>query len=82
MEERRQGQRTQMARYAKIIVNQQPCLIDCTVRNLTNHGACLEVATSRDIPAEFDLTFSSSHSCRRCHVVWRTKHHVGICFKQ
>jgi hypothetical protein len=81
VEERRQGQRTQIARCAKIIVKQQPWLIDCTVRDLTNRGACLEVANSRDIPEEFDLTFSSIHTCRKCNVIWRTEHRLGIFFK-
>ena len=49
MVERRQAQRTRVLKGAKIILNSHASVIDCTVRNLTNLGACVQasVATLR-----------------------------------
>src|SRR5436190_16161119 len=79
MQERRQVQRTRVLKGAKILLNHHASVIDCTVRNLTNLGACLQVATPLGIPESFDLSFDAQ-SCRRCRVVWRNENKLGISF--
>jgi hypothetical protein len=82
MEERREIQRTRVLKGAKIIVNQQGSVVDCTIRNLTNAGACLEVATCIEVPANFDLRFAPAQPGRKCRVVWRRERRLGISFEQ
>jgi PilZ domain len=54
--------------------------IDCTVRNLSETGAALEVATSLGIPTEFTLVMATArHPCR---VVWRKEKRIGITFEK
>jgi hypothetical protein len=78
--ERRRIQRTLVTISAKLIVNDRPSLVDCVVRDLTNVGACLELASARTVPDAFDLTFDSARSSRRCQVRWRSQDRVGVAF--
>lgn len=54
--------------------------IDCTVRNLSAHGAALDVASPVGIPATFDLVITADHLRRRCRVVWRKEKRIGVAF--
>jgi hypothetical protein len=81
MAERRQVQRTRVLKGAKIIFNDRASVMDCTVRNLTNLGACAQLASSLGIPQSFDLTFDSGRSNRKCQLIWRTENKLGISFK-
>jgi hypothetical protein len=54
--------------------------IDCTVRNLANSGAMLQVVSQAAIPYEFTLVMSADRSHRRCHVVWRKDKRIGVEF--
>jgi PilZ domain len=54
--------------------------IDCTVRNLSENGAALEVVTPLFIPDRFTLVVSSEQLKRPCHIVWRREKRIGIAF--
>jgi PilZ domain len=54
--------------------------IDCTVRNISDTGAALEVATPLFIPDRFTLVIQSAQVSRPCHVVWRKDRRIGIAF--
>ena len=45
MDEKRQVRRTRVLKAAKILFDGHASTIDCTVRNLTTTGACLNVAS-------------------------------------
>ncbi|MGD0147807.1 MAG: PilZ domain-containing protein [Xanthobacteraceae bacterium] len=55
--------------------------IDCTVRNLSGTGACLDVASPFGIPDEFILMIRGDHYQHPCRVVWRSEKRIGIAFK-
>ena len=55
--------------------------IDCTVRNLSNTGACLMVTSPVGIPDEFDLVLDRDKTKRRCSVVWRRVDRIGVEFQ-
>jgi PilZ domain-containing protein len=55
-------------------------VIDCTVKNLSETGAALEVATPLYIPDSFTLFVRSDQFKRRCHIVWRKEKRIGIAF--
>ena len=54
--------------------------IDCTVRNISDTGAAIEVVTPLFIPDRFKLIVHSDGLNRPCHVVWRRERRLGVAF--
>jgi hypothetical protein len=54
--------------------------IDCTIRNLSQTGAALEVVTPLFIPDRFTLVVESEDLKRPCHVAWRRDRRIGVAF--
>ena len=54
--------------------------IDCTVRNLSQTGAALEVVTPLFIPDHFTLFVPSEQLKRPCHIAWRKEKRIGVRF--
>lgn len=54
--------------------------IDCTIRNISDLGAALEVVTPLFIPDRFTLYIPSDRFKRHCHIVWRQEHRIGVAF--
>ena len=78
--EHRRVQRTRVLKQAKIILNGHSSLLDCSVRNLTNLGASLQIASALGIPQHFEITFDWARSSRPCRVIWRTYNQLGVEF--
>jgi len=55
--------------------------VDCVVRNLSETGACLEVASPVGIPNDFTLQIKPEMTKRDCHAVWRSANRIGVYFK-
>ena len=54
--------------------------IDCTVRNLSETGAALEVSSPVGIPERFTLVIEANHLHLPCRVVWRKEKRIGVHF--
>lgn len=54
--------------------------IDCTVRNLSETGAALDVTSPLGIPQHFTLVIAADKSHLPCHVVWRKEKRIGVKF--
>jgi len=54
--------------------------MDCTVKNLSDTGAALEILSPLYVPDRFTLFVPSDQFKRRCHVVWRKERRIGIAF--
>lgn len=54
--------------------------IDCTVRNISETGAALDVQSPLGIPTEFTLVTETDR--RPCRVVWRKEKRIGIIFEK
>lgn len=54
--------------------------IDCTVRNISDTGAALDVVTPLFIPDRFLLVVQTDHLKRPCHIVWRKEKRMGVAF--
>ena len=54
--------------------------IACTIRNLSETGAALEVMTPLFIPDRFTLAVPTEQLKRPCHVVWRREKRIGVAF--
>jgi hypothetical protein len=54
--------------------------IDCTVRNLSETGAALDVQSPVGVPDEFVLVIASDALRFICRVAWRKARRIGIRF--
>ena len=55
MDNRRERDRQRTLKSGKIVFNHKTSVVDCTVRNLSDTGACLQVGSAVGIPEIFDL---------------------------
>ena len=78
--EKRSATRRRTLKAARIIFNKGASTLDCTLRNLSDTGAAIEVASTVGIPEEFDLLVLADKSAYRCHVVWRSMGRLGLHF--
>jgi PilZ domain-containing protein len=78
MTERRAAPRMRMFKAGKIFLGTRS--VGCTVRNLSDTGACLEFDSAYGIPATFD--FVLPERCHRmCKVVWTNGGRMGVQFR-
>jgi hypothetical protein len=82
--ERRSVARTRVRRNAEIVVGRRAsaaaATVPCTLRDLTNLGACLSIAGGERVPDTFELTLDRGRSVRPCRVRWRTADRLGVSF--
>lgn len=79
-EDKRHGGRHRVLKGARISFNGGRSVLDCTVRNLSETGAGLDVTTSVGVPAEFVLLIDADGVSRSCRVAWRTGRKMGVEF--
>jgi hypothetical protein len=79
MQERRRAARQRTFKSGIIAFNRAGG-IDCTIRNLSPIGACLEVESLLGIPTEFDLKIEKENVHYACRVVWRQNKRLGVDF--
>ncbi|HEY0566556.1 MAG TPA: PilZ domain-containing protein [Xanthobacteraceae bacterium] len=77
-DDRRSKARMRALKAGKIVFNNAYSVIDCTVRNLSETGCCLQVGDPIAVPEKFDLHIGPTR--RQCHVVWRKDNRVGVQF--
>jgi PilZ domain len=56
--------------------------IDCVLRNLSDTGAALEVASPLGIPAALNLLISGQRTTYPCEVRWRKENRIGAAFSR
>lgn len=54
--------------------------VTCTVRNLSDGGANLDVESTATVPESFTLVLESDKTIRRCEMKWRADRRVGVAF--
>jgi hypothetical protein len=55
--------------------------IDCTIRNVSNDGAALDVASPVGIPEKFTLVLPSDGQTFPGRIVWRKERRIGVVFE-
>jgi hypothetical protein len=80
MDERRKAPRNRMLKAGRITAKDHRGSIDCTIRNMSANGACLNVASPLGIPDIFDLVVDADHSTHTCRVIWRKEKQIGVEF--
>ena len=76
MSERRTGGRQRQLKPGSIIFNSAKSVFSCTVRNISQAGACLMVPSPLTVPAAFELRADGER--RACAVAWRLPDRVGV----
>lgn len=79
MEDRRKLRRSRILKAGMISFGGSA--ISCAVRNLTQSGAMLDVASPLGIPKEFTLVISSDNVHHECRIVWIKEQRIGVSFK-
>ena len=81
MEERRKAARNRSLLQGKILINDRRSVIDCVIHNLSQHGACLRVASLIGIPPAFELQIGDETSTRQCVAIWHSDARIGVEFR-
>jgi hypothetical protein len=55
--------------------------INCMVRNMSNTGAALDVASPAGIPDQFTLILLADGHHTPCQVIWRKEKRIGVTFE-
>lgn len=76
--ERRQSPRHRVFKGGLIAFRGQS--LTCTVRNLSDGGANLDVDSTAAVPVTFTLVLESDKTIRRCEIKWRADRRVGVAF--
>ncbi len=56
--------------------------IACTVRNISEGGAAIDLETLITLPQSFTLSIARDHFVRNCRTVWRSDRRIGLAFVQ
>ena len=78
MQDKRTDIRKRVLKSAQIILSDKAPKLECSVRNLSDTGACLQVSTTYGIPMSFDVVLDGVR--RPCRAVWRTDTKIGVTF--
>jgi hypothetical protein len=79
MDEHRHDPRLRTLKSGKIVFNQRSSVLDCTIRNLSRSGACLQVVDPAGIPQSFELLVGGVS--RTCQISWRSGTRIGVIFQ-
>jgi hypothetical protein len=80
MDDQRDATRQRVLKPAKIAFGRAG-IIDCTLRNISDSGACLQVASPIGIPETFNLLLDAGKTSRPCRVLWRKEQQIGVEFQ-
>jgi len=78
-DEHRRAPRQRTLKGGRIVINDGFSTFQCTVRNLSDTGARLKVASILGIPDQFQLVMDDGRKFS-CSVVWRTAEEFGVTF--
>jgi hypothetical protein len=78
LESGRTQERHRTLKSGKIIFNRKASVVDCTIRNVSEGGACLLVDSVAGIPESFDLAIDQT--VRSCTVKWKSANRIGVTF--
>jgi hypothetical protein len=79
--DKRRAHRSRVLRGGTIFYHRLGTTIDCTVRNLSDMGACLMVTSPIGIPNQFELVLDRDKALRHCRVVWHRADRIGVTFE-
>lgn len=83
LKEKRKNVRRALRYSAFIGTGADAPLRGCTVSDISDSGAKLDVESTADLPDEFQLLLSGRGGIyRQCRAVWRTNNQIGVHFER
>ena len=80
MSEKRTTTRRRALKGAQIVFGDPPRVLDCTIRNRSDTGAQITVASVVGIPDQFELRETATGLHRPVTVIWRQVNLLGVRF--
>ena len=80
MDEKRRIPRQRTLKTGRIVFANGSFTVDCTIRNISDKGARLQVPTTVTIPDRFTLIEGQGGASRAAQVIWRKGDLMGITF--
>jgi hypothetical protein len=77
--EQRRAERMETRKAGQIVLTSGLGL-RCAIRNLSQFGACLQVASHFGVPRDIVLEIEGEQSKRPCRIVWRSNNQLGVLF--
>ena len=81
MDEKRKAPRRRVLKEGKIVFDEGRCVLDCTIRDMSDSGARLLIATTVGVPERFHLFEKSSGLLFPARLAWRQANVLGIEFE-
>ena len=78
--EKRDQTRQRTLRSGKIIYNNQSCVVDCQIRDMSESGCRVRVASTVSLPKHFEMQITGLKEKRLCEVKWRSPQELGLHF--
>lgn len=78
--ERRVVTRHQVRKDARLLFVDQPCFVECVIRNISEDGALLSMLVPVALPPVVLLWEERTGAIHECEVKWRKGPTVGVCF--
>ncbi len=79
-EQRRASPRSRTLLEGQIVYNNRLSRMECTVRDLSETGACLVFAQPVKVPREFELQIPKKKLTRHAQIMWYDGQHHGVMF--
>ena len=80
MPDRRQGVRNRVIFGGVAAINESGSTMDCVVRNIGEHGACVEFDSAAKLPDEMSLNIPRKDRSFLATLIWRQANRVGLAF--
>ena len=77
----RRAPRVRTLKGGTIVLANKLSTFQCTVRNLSETGACLEIPSTLGVPNSFVLKMDDGSPDRQVVVAWRTDRRLGVRFE-
>jgi hypothetical protein len=81
MLDRRQSVRDKVLYGGVAKINESGSTMDCVVRNISEHGACVEFDQAAKLPEKMNLTIVSKGRSFLARLIWRQANKVGLAFR-
>lgn len=79
LNEKRIAPRKRVLKGAFIVLGEKAPKLECTVRNMSDTGALVQVSSTFGLPSNFELIVDSHRL--KCQVVWRRDTKIGVKFE-
>ena len=81
MQDRRESVRDKVFLGGVAEISTQGSTMDCVVRNISEHGACVELYSAGTLPEEMNLTIARKGRSFLVRLIWRQANKVGLAFR-